>query len=391
MNSTENISCRFPWTWLNINLDDDSWRFCCKTNWYSNFTDTYYPDNEILSDVQSSFTNSIKHKDCSICWNDEELGGNSFRIQKGGIIPKPQLEDLNGLELIDVVYGSLCNLKCGTCGPVHSTQWQNLLEKYQLPVIKTHSHSDDHISRSWNKLKHIIYNNLQTLKKISLYGGEPSIDPRFLNLLDYLYELDIDHNKIELHVYTNGMWPNESSEIRFISGLNKIKNKGWNVKLRFSIDAVYENAEFIRIGTKWNIYEKNLDLIVSEGLCTELSITTSLFNISSQGEIMDFILSKPYADKIYPIFNLANKPSKVSISNLGYHIVDYAPVWNFNHPNWADYKNSIASLIIQQKNGIPNSSVLKSFVQYTEWLSFVNNISIPKELDEIYKTYLQLR
>jgi hypothetical protein len=248
---------------------------------------------------------------------------------------------------------------------------------------------------AWKKLVKIIQDNLSTLTLLNLYGGEPSIDPNFANLIDNLCKMDLsdsEKNSIEMRIFTNGMWLNDKAGINFVKQLVKAKTKGWNIVLRFSIDAIAEEAEYIRAGTNWELLNKNLDFTMSQDLCHEVSITTSLFNLSIQQDIMRWILDKPYGNNIKPIPNLANRPAKISIANLGNHIFDFMPDWKFlpYHNNWQEYQSWIAKLAEQQKDGQIDSLRLKEFIMYTKWFADASRVAIPPKLVKIYDRYKML-
>jgi hypothetical protein len=389
-------SCKFPWTWLIINLEQDSWRFCCKTPWQEKFTHVYNRHHFILKKVKHEFLSGAKPIECQACWREEDLGGNSFRLAAGGATQKNSLSNYQKLEFIDIVFGSLCNLRCATCGPYSSSQWSAQLKKQKdipyswLKPIKNNAIDPNTLEKTIQ----IIMDNISTLSNLNIYGGESSIDPNFIRLLEYFSDIDIlsvRSSPMRLVIITNGVWPDkEKISEKFLYNLRKIESKGWKVELKFSIDGVGKHAEFIRYPMKWNDLDRNLDMMVEEGFTDQINISTSLLNIPVKHEIIYYIAEKKYRDKIKPVINLVSTPSIFSISNLGNKLMPLIKPWNDipNLPPWQFYRRWIIEMGEKQSQSLPNNNLLKGFVDYTKWYSDLNEINVPNDLKEYYNHYL---
>ena len=390
-------SCKFPWTWLIIDLGQDNWRFCCKTPWQSKFTDSYNSNHFVLKKVRHEFLNANKPIECQSCWREEGLGGNSFRITSGGQTKKAILPAYQKLELIDIVFGNLCNLRCATCGPFSSTQWSIQMEKQDnisyswLKPIKNNNKINPEILEKTIK---IIIDNIETLSHLNIYGGESSIDPNFVQLIEYFCDLNILSKRsspIKLVIITNGVWPDkEKISEKFLTALRKAESKGWKIELKFSIDGVGEDAEYFRYPMKWSDLDRNLDMMVEEGFTDQINISTSLLNISVKHKILYYISEKKYKEKIKPIINLVSTPAIFSISNLGNKIIPLLSPWdNVPHlPSWQYYRNWLLEISQKQSQILPNKLSLTEFANYTKWYSNINKITIPKNLEEHYNYYL---
>lgn len=384
-------SCRFPWTWLNVDLNRDRWRFCCKTTWQQNFNSEYSTDHWLVTSSKEQFLQRQKPNACAVCWREEELEGASFRTQKGGAVSHERLRNFQGLEWIDIMHGDTCNLFCASCGPESSTKWQGILSKEGKPYNKSIKLIEDHKLEMWKKLTNIINDNLSTLQSLNLWGGEPSIDPNFLTLIDNLCTFKAQRTEpIALKIYTNGFWPREENGNRFMEKLDAARASNWDINLRFSIDAIGIESEYIRGGSRWATVEKNLEECIAKGYCKEINITTSLLNLPIQHDILGYFLSKPYADIVKPIHNMVNYPNFFSVANLGKEISRWLPDWNKypDHKNWHDYKNWLKNLAVLQSNGIPDTRMIKRFREYTKEYSRMTGIEIPQRLDNFYQSYV---
>lgn len=390
-------SCKLPWTWLVINIDQNLWRFCCKTDWQGDFHTSYSENNETLIRVRQGFLKGEKPNECSSCWREESLNGSSYRTSITGATKKELLTTYKGLEYIDLIYGSLCNLRCASCGPLSSTQWNTLLKQQEtLPFGWLKPLNDfQPNTEAWKRIPKIIEDNISSLDHLNLYGGEPSIDPNFIQLIDQLCDIDISSRKdnpIALRIYTNGVWPdNDKLSEKFLANLHRAKSKGWTVDLKFSIDAVGENAEYIRHPTKWSLLDSHIDMMAEEGFTNQIHITTSLLNIPVQHEIAEYFAEKRYRDKVKPIPNLANRPQIIAIANIGKNLNKFLEPWNSvpDMLQWGHYKRWILNLGKQQANGIADRNRISEFITYTDWYAEANNITIPKKLKEYYNSYLE--
>jgi hypothetical protein len=390
-------SCKLPWIWLVINLEQDRWRFCCKTNWQPNFFDSYSVENSIVKVVQKKFLKGRKPDECRTCWREEELSGVSYRTGVIGETKRELLPTYKGLEFIDLIYGSLCNLRCGTCGPWSSTQWSSQMQQQEqipynwLTPIKNNTID----SKILEKVVSVVHDNIETLNHLNLYGGEPSIDPNFIQLIDGLCDLDISSRKknpIALRIYTNGVWPdNDKISEKFLYNLRRAHLKGWKIDLKFSIDAAGKHAEYIRHPTKWDLLDKHLDMTVEAGYTNQIHISSSLLNIPVQHEILYYFAEKKYRDKVLPVNNLVSRPEIFSIANLGHKIVPLLKPWEKvpDLPRWREYKDWLLSIAQKQSQGQPDMSRLKVFNEYTKWYANVNKTTVPADLEEYYNSYLE--
>jgi sulfatase maturation enzyme AslB (radical SAM superfamily) len=236
-------------------------------------------------------------------------------------------------------------------------------------------------SQSITKLIQIIEKNKDSILNINIYGGEPSIDTSFIDLMDNLKHLKI---KAKLTIVSNGVWPNDNIGKKFEHTLYSMKKVGWNINLKISLDGVQETAEFIRHPTKWSVFENNFKVMIENKFCSTVNITTSLYNINNHYEISDYLLSNSWSSKITPVINLASTPSIISIANLGHYILNFKKSYIKipDHPLWKDYKKWLESVFLFQQNGNPNVKNLTDFIEFTEWYSFENSIEIPSKLKE---------
>lgn len=388
-------SCRLPWTWLVINVEQNTWRFCCKSPWQVDFSNGYHPAlNGYLVDVKDSFRRGDRPEACSVCWREEDAGGASYRTNVTGATTRDRLPSHDGIGFIDIIFGSVCNLRCASCGPMSSSQWRSLLAKNDNPYEFLAVKSGVPDKRAWDRIPELIRDNINSLSHINIYGGEPSIDQDFIEMMDRVCEADLSSRRnrpIEMRIYTNGVWPERDIlSQRFLTNMNRARSVGWKVDVKFSIDAVGEHAHFVRHPTDWTLLDRNLDMMVREGLTERIHITSSLLNLPIQHEILEYMLDKPWRDQITPVANLVNRPPILSVANLGPRIEEFFTGWKDlpDLPTWRNYRIWIDNLINTQQNGMVDDAMLKRFEGYVDWYASVNNTTIPPKLAAAYSRYL---
>ena len=391
-------SCKAPWTWIVIDTNKDKWRFCCKTKWQDGFADGYDQHNDQkLIKIRQEFVDGQRPSECSSCWREEDLHGASYRTKVYGATTRAKLPTKSGLEFIDISFGDTCNLRCATCGPFNSTNWSSHMKQQKnVPYVWLTPLNlvNNQQQKAWQKIPQLVADNFNTLSHINLYGGEPSIDPNFITLMENLCDIDITPRSslpIELRIYTNGVWPGgDKLSDRFVNLLVKAKEKGYRVDLKFSIDAIGDDAEYIRHPTKWNIVEKNIDHMVDIGITRRVHISTSLLNLPIHHEILEFFAEKNYREKIIFVNNLVNNPNIFSVANLGHKITRFAHLWKKlpNVPQWQPYVDWLHNLIETQLRGSPDTTRIEQFFDYADWYADVNSTTIPTKLQKAYLNYL---
>lgn len=178
-----------------------------------------------------------------------------------------------------------CNLSCRMCNPIQSHNLkkeynifenENLLDEvkdltgYYFNNDYSISVSDDHYD--W------IFNNGHKIGGISVTGGEPLYNKKYLNLLKHFDKQNYAKD-INLRIYTNGTLFNEEN----IDLLNKFKN----VYLYVSIDGVYDTYEYIRDGSDFNLLQNSVDLLHKKLNFRELHLVMTV-NVINVFNIKDF-------------------------------------------------------------------------------------------------------
>lgn len=231
----------------------------------------------IFKTLQDELSSGNKSKACQKCWNDEEIGVQSYRQGANStyrdIIKSGEYKDKK-LRFLEITPSNLCNLACRSCNSNFSSKWvpiDNFITSDRQK--KSISYTD------WRKL------DLSNLLELKLMGGEPMLLKDNLELLKHLDEIGSLEN-IHLHVITNLMNPVTEEWKYFIK-------KSRKTYVWASIDAIGELNDYVRADSKWNTVEKNLleiKELLSENPICRLSVNSviTILNVNKSLEIQEY-------------------------------------------------------------------------------------------------------
>ena len=330
----DNTLCPIPWNHLEIQQNGD-YKICCictnsETNWgklekdnipvnVSNTSLDEARNLKLIKELRVSMLNGKEHDLCKNCYDSEKIGMISKRQYMLSEY-KGSYECVNDFGEIDVIqypikyldirFGNLCNLKCITCGPGYSSLWYSDFlkynettstdlffydtKKYKIETInnqaKLTTNSEDFSwyenNKNWDNIKA----SSNTLDRIYLTGGEPTLIKSHFMFLDYLIDTGVSHN-IKLEYNSNMV---AIPDILF-DKWEKFKE----VEIGCSIDGINEYANYIRHPSNWQVIEKNLDRIGYLNSATIKGIlapTVSVFNIKHIIELIEWLENKRYTN-----------------------------------------------------------------------------------------------
>jgi len=198
--------------------------------------------------------------------------------------------------MLDIRPGNLCNLKCRMCNSSSSTEIakenvimvddkefmqsiEKLYDKSTEPHIliqprKYFEKYSDHTYSQSETHKHRINKLFEyaDLHRIKLLGGEPSIDPAIISILQDLIDKGYDKNdNFKLQIVTN------------MTNLNKTWQNYFeklNVKVIASVDGAGRTYEYIRYPAKWKAIEQNIKTLKpTKSSMKSLSMNVVMSNI----------------------------------------------------------------------------------------------------------------
>tara|TARA_B100000900_G_scaffold385924_1_gene375941 strand:- start:3963 stop:5177 length:1215 start_codon:yes stop_codon:yes gene_type:complete len=240
--------------------------YCCENTVDGSNRPMFEDPNEFFAYRKPLYERSKKEwiKGCSGCRHSEMIKNRSLRTvgnSKLHMVPDDDYE----IHYAIINTGNICNLACRMCTTGSSTKWisynkrapeqrkiwdDNMGHEYEfMDDAQTRKYDDD---RMRVLKEHVL---TPSLKFMSFGGGEPTDNPRNLEILRYCLEKDIAKN-IFLNVHTNGThslrgtWTDVLKEFKY-------------VHMVFSIDGTFDNYNYIRQDSNWDTVIENMQYVKS--------------------------------------------------------------------------------------------------------------------------------
>ena len=208
--------------------------------------------SDYMKNVRDKFRKGERPDECATCWEDEKHG----RQSKRNIFNEYVFPDLR-TELhwedepttpydFQLILSNSCNLKCRSCTPSHSSQWQLEHEKYHVDngYPMPHKQAGDEEGVLWKDR----FNWYKTLKRLEVVGGEPMYIKQWHQMFDELIQLGYAKD-IVLDMSTNA---NIFLEDKVRYWAENFKRVG----IGLSIDGMNEPYNYMRKLGKWDkVYE----------------------------------------------------------------------------------------------------------------------------------------
>jgi len=260
------------------------------------YSDIFSNKNDKLIEFRRQFLNSDTLPDsCSACKSNSFGNQDTYRSNMNNFL-KAELEKFTTEEELlnnenyysyDIRFSNLCNLRCHYCGPQESSriaeEWTNL---YNWPMDKVlvKNVNDDNVDDFFEFFE----NNIQNIRKVYSCGGEPILLKEHYTILDLLLKHGVE-NQVEL-LY--------NSNLTHLSLGNKNILDYWkkfpNVLINVSVDAGWDQFEYIRDGGKWNDIYNNLKTIVETlpHVVLQLSPVITFWNMLHFPRLYKFLIDE---------------------------------------------------------------------------------------------------
>ena len=297
-----------------------SWRPCCRYEQPTRQKEYKMPwmsKNSSLNDLHNSkemiklreaLKNDIKVPECKSCWQEEDAGNISYRMNMNNyyktnydvdvtdeVISEPPL-------YLDLKLTNVCNLMCRMCGP----QASSLILKEEQKLGMRHGNS-----RYWSQNKIIGLDNqkdfiewLPSIETITITGGEPFVGKENRDLVQLIADEGYA-DKIILHFNTNGMLVPDP----YLKLLEKFKR----VDIDFSIDDIGKRLAYFRHGADWNKFLENWKKINHENINKKIYLTICNYNVWYALDLYKEL----HLNNIFDIgYDFVHNPKELNISFL---------------------------------------------------------------------------
>jgi molybdenum cofactor biosynthesis enzyme MoaA len=269
--------------WFGIrNRQDMTKTVCCQLDW-----NTQDPGTEQMSPLDYLNSTKVTHMrkqmhegkkvpQCQQCWTIESQGRRSLRLNlndfisngRGSALQSSWLQSYfnrkndfqtDQVMLTDIKIGNTCNFACVMCNPKDSSMIYNYwMKNKDNEFVQQHLQKDPKYfenakftgfkQNAYRDYIQDVLENNNKVKRISLLGGEPTLDEK---LFDILYNIPEDRKKsISLNIITNG-----SNNI-----LDRTKKLGQYAKIHWtiSLEGISDVQDYARYGSNWNVVEKHI-------------------------------------------------------------------------------------------------------------------------------------
>lgn len=248
-------------------------------------------EQPIFHSLKKQMLSGMAPTGCERCFTEEKYNVLSKRLRTN--LSKPQFEIPDSTESdhaeithIDWHLGNLCNLRCITCAPVHSSSWNIDAQSAGYDPQPTQT-TDVNLIKPY----------INSLEKLLIVGGEPIINNQFVEIIE-LIEKANRSSFVEITVSTNlTIYPNEHV-LRILSRFKK-------VRLEISIDAIEQRNEFIRYPSKWPILNSHVSRLLAwstqfENVDVILTTVVSAYSLGGIQDLLDWWVEKLNAADLGP-------------------------------------------------------------------------------------------
>ena len=261
----QKIFCNVPWTNTHIYWDG-SFGMCCSERHplhndpqrynLQNMTIPEWHQQEPMRDIRIAIRGDVPLSTCQGCYREESHGYESRRIKENfkSVIFTEQAFDrsydqspgraqFENEDLIrspvdwHVDLGNECNLACKMCLPQYSSKVSSYYSKWN--IINTSKHNNWTLDPvAWQNFLDSIAAT-PGLNRLHFMGGEPMLNKKFSELLDYL--ITNHRTSISISFVTNGtiMRPNIIDQLKQFRSCD----------IEVSIESIHSNNDYIRQGS----------------------------------------------------------------------------------------------------------------------------------------------
>ena len=258
---------------------------CCCNLESDHQLDSLESSADLAIDVKQSMQLGQVNPRCYRCHDSEKQTGTSERTMALLSMPPALLETfVNTLQVpeftIRIKFSNLCNLACRSCSPTFSSRYA---QTHQLTVPVDLSKDIGSSPDNWNFITSSIvkYLSIYQTINITLLGGESTIQPGAIKLLQWIKEQDLCE-RVCLDITTN-MTVANTSVINKLSLFKKIH-------ISASIDSVDENFEYVRWPAQFQTVVNNFNTTIVDMVKQKHDITVQpLLNLNNIFYIVDIV------------------------------------------------------------------------------------------------------
>lgn len=300
--------CPLPWIGVYINPDGSIKNCAISTTVLGNIHKTAI-ENALSGptnvEVKTDMLNHVRHARCNACYKVEDISNHNVQTLSAsnrGWYKKYGIKNLDlyndphnfDLKILDLRWRNTCNQACVYCGPDLSSKWADEL-----------NNTDYHISEDTLKQnKKYILDRVNSVNHVYLAGGEPLLIVENLELLE---ALSVHNPMVEIRINTNLSVVNN----KIFKKLLTFKNVKWTV----SVDAAFEEYNYIRYPGNWNTFYNNLIDLKNRDFDINFNMVWCVLNADSIFNCIEYLESAGFHENTF-IIQCLNHPSSLNVQKL---------------------------------------------------------------------------
>lgn len=308
--------CILPWIHLEADANGLARPCCLYEDTIGNLNGQSIKEiwnSQELQTLRKKFLNNERPSLCKKCWDVEDAGGRSKRIndlERFNHLMTRVTDTINPPAYLDLKLGRVCNLKCRICNSDSSSKWtEDEIKLYGSPL------ASDSVGYwiadnmpIWDELVEI----LPYVEFLDFSGGEPLLIKKHFELLKLAIDKGYAKN-IRIHYNTNGtiMPTREMFEI-------------WSnfkyVEIMLSADGISKRFEYLRHPAKWDKFVEVFNRFkANKYLHTTICHSVNSLNVYYIDEFIEWFENNDIkGDDLY--LNVVHSPYYYNIRNLPYYL-----------------------------------------------------------------------
>ena len=294
--------CVVPWTNFEIFTNGDIRTCSVGKEIFGNVNETDIMEiltkNPTLKRIKTNMLNDRPDSNCVECQH-RSINEENFSYLRDHYNSKIIKEDIDyenienfDMRFIDLHWSNICNLKCIMCDADQSSLIAKAENVFISPVKK----------ENIEKINQMVIKNQTLIKEIYMSGGEPFYIPYNHALLKQITNKDVP-----IRINTNMHWKPNNKLFQIVKTFN-------NVQLTMSADALYDKFNYIRNGSNWDTFMKNLRF-VKQNTNFDIRVNT-IFSVINAIDICNLIKFFYFEEQIQDItINTLHEPKEIDSRN----------------------------------------------------------------------------
>lgn len=255
-------------------------------------------DSDEIKRIKQNMLDNKPDPNCVLCHHryTEDNDFTYLRDHYNKLLVKQEVNYLDTSEFklntIDLHWSNICNLRCVMCNGEQSS----LIAKdegFDMQPIN---------NETIEEITDMVIDNQYNIQELYLSGGEPFYIPHNVKLLKRL-----SNKNIFMRINSNMQWLKTNAFLKELVNYN-------NVQLTMSADAMGDKFEYIRNGSKWQLFSENVEYI-RQKTNFDLRLNT-IFSVINADAICDLIDYFYFEQQIKDItINLLYDPKELDPRN----------------------------------------------------------------------------